>query len=106
MKKPQQTISLPIMRPPGQPVRTVLSFEVPSYTEWAFGSLAPFVPEFFVDITEHLDRKLHALEAYATELRPAPHPRSVEAVRALATVRGSAVGVGAAEAFQLVRTLW
>lgn len=91
---------------PGHPVRTVLAFEVPSSTEWGFGAIRPFIPNLFVDISGVVDRKLDALGAYASELRTAPHPRSVEVVQALATVRGSAIGVAAAEAFQLVRSSW
>jgi hypothetical protein len=36
-------------------------------------------------------------------MRPAPHARSIEAVRAQARVRGSSVGVEAAEAFMVIR---
>lgn len=91
---------------PGCPVRTVLSFEVPSSTEWAFGAVEPrFTPSVFVDISTSLERKVHALEAYEDELRPAPHARSISAIRALAEHRGATVGVAAAEAFELVRSV-
>lgn len=90
---------------PGHPTREVLSFEVPSSTEWAFGRIdPPFVPNVFVDISAHLDRKLAALRLYETEMRPFPHPRSLDAVRHSAHRWGSVVGVAAAEAFQLVRS--
>ncbi|HLU42867.1 MAG TPA: PIG-L deacetylase family protein [Microthrixaceae bacterium] len=89
----------------GHPVRTVMCFEVPSSTEWAFGTRVPFVPDVFVDVSEWIEAKERALGEYASELRDFPHPRSIEQVRALATHRGSTVGVAAAEAFQLVRTL-
>lgn len=52
-----------------------------------------------------LDRKLTALEAYAEELRPWPHPRSLRGVEHLAHWRGATVGVDAAEAFVLGRQL-
>lgn len=91
---------------PGCPVRSVLSFEVPSATEWAFGATGPrFAPSVFVDISTSLEQKIHALEAYDDEMRPAPHARSVPAIRALAEHRGATVGVAAAEAFELVRSL-
>jgi len=88
------------------PVRTLLCFEVPSSTEWQFpGSAPPFTPNWFVDISVTLKCKLAALEAYAEELRPWPHPRSRQGVENLAHWRGAAVGVDAAEAFILGRNL-
>jgi len=88
----------------GHPVRTLLFFEVPSSTEWQTpGSGAPFLPNWFCDISEHLKAKLTALEAYAQELRLWPHPRSRQAVEHLAHWRGACVGCDAAEAFMLGR---
>lgn len=88
---------------PGTGPSQVLSFEVASSTEWAFDSYAPaFRPSVFVDISTTLDRKLAAMEAYPQELRPFPHPRSLEGLRAQAVRRGTTVGVAAAEAFELV----
>jgi LmbE family N-acetylglucosaminyl deacetylase len=91
---------------PGHPVRELLFFEVPSATEWRpAGSAAPFNPNWFVDISGALEMKVRALQAYGEELRAFPHPRSVQAVEALARWRGASVGVGAAEAFMLGRGL-
>jgi LmbE family N-acetylglucosaminyl deacetylase len=91
---------------PGHSVRTLLFFEVPSSTEWRPPSSAPpFDPNWFVDISATLRKKLQALEAYEAEMRPFPHPRSVEAVKALAKWRGASMGMVAAEAFVLGRRL-
>lgn len=91
---------------PGHAVREVHSFAVASSTEWAFGQFAPrFRPTLFVDISDHLERKLAALEVYTSELRAYPHPRSHEHVRDLARVAGATVGVTAAEPFHTVREL-
>lgn len=88
------------------PVRTLLAFEVASSTEWQLpGSLPPFVPSVFVDISATLDRKLRALAAYSQELRDWPHPRSLRGVEQLARWRGATVGLDAAEAFQLGRAI-
>lgn len=88
------------------PVQTLLFFEVPSSTEWQTpGSGTPFVPNWFCDISEHLKAKLTALEAYAQEVRPWPHPRSRRGVEHLARWRGACVGFDAAEAFMLGRRL-
>ena len=47
--------------------------------------------------------KMKALACYAGEMRPFPHPRSVEAIEALARWRGASAGLQAAEAFHVIR---
>lgn len=92
---------------PGQVVRRVYAYEVPSSTEYAVGHFAPrFHPTVWYDITLLLDRKIAAFEAYAGEVREHPHPRSPEMIRALARRRGAEAGVEAAEAFELVRSVY
>lgn len=89
---------------PGSNVETILAFETVSSTEWmppASGSA--FAPNWFVDITDMLDKKLEALGAYESEMRDWPHPRSLKAVEHLARWRGASAGVEAAEAFVLLR---
>lgn len=87
-------------------VKEIYAFEVPSSTEWAFHQFEPvFRPNVFVDITETLEIKLQAMRLYESEIRPFPHPRSLEALRAIACRWGSMVGLEAAEAFQLVRAI-
>lgn len=91
---------------PGQPVKQLLSFEVASSTEWQTSGSAPiFVPNWYVDISAQWSRKRDALLAYASEMRPWPHARSHEAIEHLVRLRGSQVGVNAAEAFCLLRQL-
>lgn len=91
---------------PGHAVKRLLFFEVPSSTEWRPPmSAEPFNPNWFFDISTTLATKLKALEAYEAELRPFPHPRSLQAVSALAQWRGASVGVPAAEAFVLGREI-
>ena len=91
---------------PGHPVRRLLFFEVASSTEWQPPGSAPaFQPAVFVDIAETLDRKMESLRAYASEMRPWPHSRSIEAVAHLARWRGATVGRAAAEAFMLGREI-
>ena len=92
---------------PGHCVRRLLSFEVPSATEWQAGADggAAFGPNVFTDISDTIDLKLRALSVYGGELRDFPHPRSLRAVKALAEWRGATAGFEAAEAFVLVREL-
>ncbi len=88
----------------GHPVKTLLCFEVPSSTEWQLPGSAPaFTPNWFVDVSGALARKIAALNAYADELHDWPHPRSRQGVEHLAHWRGATVGVNAAEAFLLGR---
>ena len=89
---------------PGSGIATVLTFETPSSTEWRSPQSAPaFSPNWFADITDTLDVKLLALDAYEEEMRPWPHVRSREAVEHLARWRGATIGRQAAEAFVLAR---
>lgn len=92
----------------GSSVAKVCSFEIPSSTDWAPpipGSI--FAPNIFVDISETLETKITAMKAYAdtylNEMRPFPHPRSVEALTAYAQRHGAASGQLAAEPFMLLR---
>ena len=89
---------------PGQSVKRIQSFEVPSSTEWqAPGSGPSFQPNCFVDISETIELKVEALETYASEMRDWPHSRSLKAVDHLARWRGASIGCNAAEAFLLMR---
>lgn len=88
---------------PRYPTR-VLVYETLSETNWNAPYLSPaFLPNLFVDITATLDRKLEAFAMFASQQRTAPHERSPEALRALATLRGATVHRPAAEAFVIVR---
>jgi N-acetylglucosamine malate deacetylase 1 len=84
-------------------VRRVLAYETLSETDFNLRAEGSFYPTVFVDISEYLDRKLDVVALYKSELGAFPFPRSIEAVRALALLRGAASGFMAAEAFQLLR---
>ena len=91
---------------PGSGVRRLYAFETVSSTEWATdGFGVPFRPNRYVDVSAFMDRKMTALAAYESEMRPFPHARSLEAVEALARLRGSQCGVAAAEAFVVLREI-
>lgn len=88
----------------GHVVRYVYAYETLSETEWNIPHAAnAFIPNTFVDISDHLDKKLEAMSCYQSQLSPFPNPRSLEAVASLAKLRGSTMDVKAAEAFMLVR---
>ena len=88
---------------PHSSVRGIFAFEVLSSTEWAVNQYSAFVPTVYADITDHIDIKIDALTSYDNEMRSFPHPRSYQAVRALAQYRGATAGCEYAEAFQLIR---
>lgn len=90
----------------GRCMRLVLAYEVPSETHWNSPYLeAGFLPNLWVDISEHLDTKMRALACYPSQLRPFPDARSLEAVTHLARWRGSQQSMSAAEAFIIIRAL-
>ena len=89
----------------GFSVKTILCFEVPSSTEWVMDASQAFHPNVFVDVSSTLSKKMAALDAYKMEMRQWPHPRSIQGVQHLLGWRGATVGVEAAEAFTLGRTV-
>ena len=90
---------------PDLSVREIYGFEVLSSTEWAIQKTPPFLPDYFVDITQHLRIKLDALDAYTEEMRQPPHSRSITHAEVLAHHRGYSIGVDAAEAFEVYRII-
>lgn len=90
-----------------QSVKRLYLYSVPSSTEWSAPAPAPvFSPNAFFDVSgPFADAKYRALACYETELRPFPHPRSVEALRANDVAAGIRVGRPASESFMLVRSI-
>lgn len=94
-------------RPASSPVKKVLCFETLSSTEWGAPGQFPFTPNVYENIEKTFEKKKRALYHYretsANEVKEFPHPRSEEAMIALAKLRGSVVGCKMAEAFLLIR---
>lgn len=91
---------------PGAFVKAIYAFETASSTEWESAGLGkPFQPTRFVDIALYWESKNAVIAAYEGEMRPFPHPRSAQAIEALARWRGAQVGLTAAEAFIVVREI-
>ncbi len=88
-------------------VKTIISFETPSATEWQANSIADkFSPNLYVEVSEEdLQAKIDAMACYEFETRQFPHPRSGKALQVLAQNRGSQVGCELAEAFQIIRSV-
>lgn len=62
-----------------------------------------FKPNFYVDITETLPRKLEAFAKHESQQRPSPHMGGIDSLRLLAEWRGREISVPAAEAYECMR---
>jgi len=82
-------------------LEAVYAFDTASSTEWGYPR--SFVPDTWVDISATLEQKLCAMACYESEVRPYPHPRSLEALRHRAHAWGSQCCMEAAEVFMTVR---
>ena len=86
-------------------VRAVYAYETLSETEWNIPHAKnAFLPNVYIDIDRYLDRKIEAMCSYQSQLGQFPDPRSIEAIEALARLRGSTMGAGAAEAYVNIRS--
>jgi LmbE family N-acetylglucosaminyl deacetylase len=83
-------------------VTRILAYETLSETEFGLTKENFFRPNYFVDIEKFLDKKIHAMNTYESEVHSFPFPRSVESIRSLSLLRGSSSGFNAAEAFELL----
>ena len=91
---------------PNQKITQIYCFEIASSTEWQSPCVYPnFSPNYYVDITLQKEQKLAALREYRSEMREWPHSRSVKSIENLFRLRGSQVGLEAAEAFMLIRQI-
>jgi N-acetylglucosamine malate deacetylase 1 len=87
-------------------IKKVLMYECISETEFApqFQDTV-FIPNYFVDISEFLEKKIQVMRIYKTELGQHPFPRNEKNIEALATYRGAIAGTRFAEAFQIVKII-
>ncbi len=96
-----------VARPtPTQTIKSIYTYYTPSSTEWGgFNNSNIFCPNFYIDISPHLDKKKEALLKYVDEIRDFPHPRSIENIEYCAKYFGAQVGLDAAEPFNLIRSI-
>ncbi len=64
-------------------VKTIITFETPSGTEWrASSDPRHFIPNFFISVSEeNVNAKIKGMESYEFEKRDYPHPRSPQALK-------------------------
>lgn len=88
----------------GAEIEILAAYETLSETHWNAPHIEPnFVPNWVVDISGFIDKKLQALACYQSQISPFPSSRSIEAVEALAKFRGSQAGFAAGEGFHIIR---
>lgn len=85
-------------------VKKVLMYECISETEFAPALPEKFFqPNYYVDVSLFMKKKLEIMSYYPSEIDEHPFPRSYRNIEALAVFRGASVGVEYAEAFQLIK---
>ena len=87
-------------------VKRIYAYETLSETEWDIPNTTnAFIPNVYVDISEHIDTKINAMKEYKNQICEFPNPRSAEGIKALAMLRGSTISKPYAEAFMLIREI-
>jgi len=88
-------------------IKEINMYEVSSSTEQSPPLIeTAFLPNFYVNISRFINKKIKGLACYETENRLYPHPRSEKALKALAQKRGTEIGYNYAEAFVSIRRKW
>jgi LmbE family N-acetylglucosaminyl deacetylase len=85
-------------------IKKILMYECLSETE--FAPIIPervFQPNYFVDITNFIEKKVEIMKMFVSELGEHPFPRSIKNIESLASYRGATIGVSHAEAFQMIK---
>ena len=85
-------------------IRKILVMEILSETDFSKSGEA-FSPNYYVDISDCINDKINAMKIYDTEIGEPPFPRNVEAVKALALLRGGTSGCHYAEAFRIIKEI-
>ena len=87
-------------------ITRLLMYETLSETEFAPALTENgFIPNVFNDISPYFDSKINILKTYKSEVMKNFLPRSLIAVKSLASLRGSRIGVKYAEGFCLLQEI-
>jgi LmbE family N-acetylglucosaminyl deacetylase len=93
--------TLTACRPLNNKIKKLISFEVPSSTEWNYPQ--SFNPNYFINIEKEVDSKINSFKMFKSEIRNFPHPRSSLNLKIIAQKWGSVSGFKFAEAFEIIR---
>ena len=88
-----------IGRPKSKPI-SILGCEIPGTSFWN-GKIFP--ANYFVDTSNHLEKKIDAFSKYHNEIQEYPHPWSKKGLKLLAKYHGMQSGFQYAEAFHIIR---
>ncbi len=87
-------------------IKKVLMMETMSETEFAPSLPAhSFIPNYFVDISNWMEKKIDITKVYRSEFDQHPFPRSETGVKSLAAIRGARAGCEYAESFMLLNEI-
>lgn len=87
-------------------VKKIYMIETLSETEFGPSTKEDsFIPNVFVDISEHIEEKIEIIKIFESEIALHPFPRSERNLRALATFRGATAGCDYAESFMLLKEI-
>ncbi len=81
-------------------IKNILMYETLSETEYAPALHENvFIPNFFIDISNTIERKIKIMSIFESEILQDYDPRSYNVIKALNKYRGSRIGVDYAESF-------
>lgn len=87
-------------------VKEIYCYETLSETNFNINPLhSAFRPNYYVDISKFLDRKLELIGLYGEEMGEFPFPRNKRLVKAMSDLRGSEANVMASEAFMQLKRI-
>lgn len=85
-------------------VKQVLIMEIISETDFSCFSEG-FSPNYFVDISDYIEKKIEIMDIYKNQMSMPPFPRNKENVKALSMIRGTQAGCRYAESFILLKEI-
>ncbi len=87
-------------------IKKIYMMETLSETEFAPSlKKESFIPNTFVDISKHINKKIKIIKVYKSEIGNHPFPRSEKNIKSLAIYRGSTSGCKFAESFILLKEI-
>ena len=87
-------------------IKKIYMMETLSETEFSVSTKEDrFVPNVFVDVSEHINKKIELMNIYKSEIGKHPFPRSERNIIALATYRGATANCNYAESFMLIKEI-
>ena len=81
-------------------IQKIMEYETLSETN--FSIKESFHPNFFVDISKSIKKKISSMKIYKSEIKKHPFPRSISSITSQSILRGSQSGFKFAEAFNVV----